>query len=56
MPNTPKQQPKPEPYAIPPQPTQQQEPPHQNNNFATYGTIHTITGGSNLDISGKQQK
>jgi hypothetical protein len=35
---------------------QHPEPSQQNNNFPTFGTIHTITGGSNLDFQNKRQK
>jgi hypothetical protein len=54
MSNTPSHQSKSETNALPPPPTQQQEPLHQSNNFPTYGTIHTITGGSNLDFQNKR--
>jgi hypothetical protein len=42
-------QPKPEPNTLPqlPKTTESSE---QNTNFPTFGTIHNITGGSNLDF------
>jgi hypothetical protein len=40
---------------LPPPPAQQQEPSQHGSNFLTYGSIHTITGGSNLDFQNKRQ-
>jgi hypothetical protein len=45
-----------EPNTLSPLSAQQPEPSHQSNNFPTFGTIHTITGGSNLDFQNKWQK
>jgi hypothetical protein len=42
-----------EPNTLSPLSAQQPEPSHQSNNFPTFGTIHTITGGSNLDFQNK---
>jgi hypothetical protein len=36
--------------------SQEQESSQQNTNFPTFGTIHTITGGSNLNFKNKRQK
>jgi hypothetical protein len=49
-PSTQNHQTKTEPNTLPPPPAQQQEPPHHGSNFLIYGTIHTITGGSNLNF------
>jgi hypothetical protein len=48
-------QPKTEPNTLPP-PPQLLESSQQNTNFPTFGIIHTITGGSNLDFQNKRQK
>jgi hypothetical protein len=53
MPNTLSHQPKTEPNTLPPPPAQQHEPSHPRNNFPTFGTIHTITEGSNLYFQNK---
>jgi hypothetical protein len=45
-----------EPNTLPPPPTQHPEPSQQSNNFPTFGTIHTITVGSNLNFQNKRQK
>jgi hypothetical protein len=45
-----------EPNTLQPPPAQHPEPSQQNNNFPTFGTIHAIIGGSNLDFQNKQQK
>jgi hypothetical protein len=39
-----------------PPPPQNQESSQQGSNFPTFGTIHTITGGSNLNFKNKRQK
>jgi hypothetical protein len=49
-------QPKTEPNNPPPPPPQNQEPSQQGTNFPTFGTSHTITGGSNLNFENKRQK
>jgi hypothetical protein len=51
-------QPKIEPSNPPPPapPPQSQESSQQATNFPTFGTIHTITGGSNLSFENKRQK
>jgi hypothetical protein len=53
MQNTQIVQPKPEPNTLPPLP-QNTESSQQNTNFLTFETIHTITGGSNLDFQNKR--
>jgi hypothetical protein len=49
-------QPKIEPNNPPPPPLQNQESSQQATNFSTFGTIHTITGGSNPRFKNKRQK
>jgi hypothetical protein len=39
-----------------PPPPQNQESFQQGTNFSTFGTIHTITGGSNLNFENKRQR
>jgi hypothetical protein len=55
--NTNANQLKAKPSPLPPPPPQQaQEPPQQNENFPTHGTILTVTGGSNTDFETKRQR
>jgi hypothetical protein len=54
-PNNPTQQNKMEPNLPPPPPLPLHEPPHQRNNFPTYGMIHTVTEGSNTNFQNKRQ-
>jgi hypothetical protein len=49
-------QPKVEPSNQTPPPPQNQESSQQATNFLTFGTIHTITEGSNLNFENKRQK
>jgi hypothetical protein len=49
-------QPKVEPGVPPPPPQQNQESIKQVINFPTFRTIHTITGGSNMNFKNKRQK
>jgi hypothetical protein len=55
MSNTQTTQPKTEPNPPPP-PSQNQEATQQSTNLPTFGTIHTITEGSNLNFENKRQK
>jgi hypothetical protein len=45
-----------EPNNPPPPSPQNQESSKQGTNFPTFGTIHTITGGFNLNFENKRQK
>jgi hypothetical protein len=54
--NTQSTQPKTEPNNPPQPPPQNQESIQQGTNFPTFGTIHTITGGSNLTFDNKKQR
>jgi hypothetical protein len=45
-----------EPSNPPPASSQNQESFQQATNFPTFGTIHTITGGSNLNFENKRKK
>jgi hypothetical protein len=56
MPSSQSHQAKTGPNLLPPLPTQQQEPLQHGNNFLTYGTIHTITEGSNVNFQNKRQR
>jgi hypothetical protein len=49
-------QPKIEPNNPPPPPSQNQDSSQQATSFPTFGTIHTITEGSNLTFQNKRQK
>jgi hypothetical protein len=49
-------QPKTESSNLPPPPQQSQASSQQSTIFPTFGTIHTITGGSNLTFENKRQK
>jgi hypothetical protein len=49
-------QPKTEPNNPPPPPQQSQDSSQQASSFPTFKTIHTITGGSNLNLESKRQK
>jgi hypothetical protein len=49
-------QPKIKPNNPPQPPPQNQEYSQQGTNFSMFGTIHTITGGSNLSFENKRQR
>jgi hypothetical protein len=49
-------QPKTEPGNSPPPPPQNQESSQQGTKFPSFGTIHTITGGSNLSFENRRQR